>query len=133
MNKTLEDLFGPPIHTYSRAEAIEDGILIDVTETAKEAGIKYPVAVTAELYNYIEPTETEQEQGQDLQGRLWDTLYLFTLAARKTEGPLMQYCVNYVREQPDRTVKTETITIKAVIGPGDTPEPVITLMLPHES
>ncbi len=132
MSKTLEDLFGPPIHTYSRAEAIEDGMLIDVTETAKEAGIKYPVAVTTELYNIIEPTEKEQAQGQDLEGRLWDTLFMFTLAARKAEGPLMQYRVNYVREQPDGTLKTETVTIKAVIGPGDTPEPVITLMLPHE-
>lgn len=132
MNNTLEDLFGQPIHSYSRAEAIEDGILIDVTETTKEVGIKWPVAVTAQLFNFIEPTEKEQEQGQDVEGRLWDTLYLFTLTARKTEGPLMQYRVNYIREQPNRTVKTETVTIKAVIGPGDSTEPVITLMLPHE-
>lgn len=33
---TVEDI----ISTYSRAQAIEDGVLVDVTETAKEAGIK---------------------------------------------------------------------------------------------
>ena len=38
-------LFGPVIYAYTRAQAIEDGVLADVTETAKEAGFKLPVAV----------------------------------------------------------------------------------------
>jgi hypothetical protein len=29
------------IHSYTRAEAIADGVLIDVSETAKEAGFRY--------------------------------------------------------------------------------------------
>jgi hypothetical protein len=32
------------IHSYSRAQAIADGVLIDVSETAKEVGIVFPVA-----------------------------------------------------------------------------------------
>jgi len=35
------------IHRYTRADALRDGVLIDVTATAKEAGFKYPVALTA--------------------------------------------------------------------------------------
>jgi hypothetical protein len=35
------------IHAYSRSQAIEDGVLIDATATAREAGIRYPVALTA--------------------------------------------------------------------------------------
>jgi hypothetical protein len=35
------------IHSYSRRQAIADGVLIDVTPTAREAGIKFPVALTA--------------------------------------------------------------------------------------
>ena len=35
------------IHSYTRAEAIADGVLIDVSATAREAGFKYPVALTA--------------------------------------------------------------------------------------
>jgi hypothetical protein len=35
------------IHAYTRAEAIRDSVLIDVSATAKEAGLKYPVALTA--------------------------------------------------------------------------------------
>jgi len=34
----MEDTFGPVIFSYSRAQAIEDGVLVDVTETAKEGG-----------------------------------------------------------------------------------------------
>jgi len=33
------------IHTYTRAQAIEDGVLIDVSEMAREAGFRWPVAV----------------------------------------------------------------------------------------
>ena len=35
------------IHRYTRADAIRDGVLIDVSETAREAGIRWPVALTA--------------------------------------------------------------------------------------
>ncbi|MEW6586644.1 MAG: DUF6573 family protein, partial [Nitrospirota bacterium] len=45
------------IDTYSRAEAIADGVLVDVTDTAREAGILFPVAVTRSvLEEYIEPS-----------------------------------------------------------------------------
>jgi hypothetical protein len=38
------------IHSYSRAEAIRDGVLIDVTAVAREAGFRYPVALTAAVW-----------------------------------------------------------------------------------
>jgi hypothetical protein len=34
------------IHRYTRADAIRDGVPIDVSATAREAGFKYPVALT---------------------------------------------------------------------------------------
>jgi hypothetical protein len=34
------------IHSYSRAQAIEDGVLSDVSSAAREVGIRYPVALT---------------------------------------------------------------------------------------
>jgi hypothetical protein len=33
------------IHRYTRADAIRDGVLIDVTAVAREAGLRYPVAI----------------------------------------------------------------------------------------
>ena len=44
--------FGPAISTYTRAQAIEDGILVDVSDTACEAGFTIPVAVTRTVWNY---------------------------------------------------------------------------------
>ena len=38
------------ISVYTRQDAIDDGIFVDVSEMAKEAGIKYPVAITTNLY-----------------------------------------------------------------------------------
>jgi hypothetical protein len=37
---------GDLVHRYTRADALRDGVLIDVTETAREAGIRWPVALT---------------------------------------------------------------------------------------
>jgi hypothetical protein len=34
------------ISRYSRADALRDGALIDVSAVAQEAGIRYPVALT---------------------------------------------------------------------------------------
>ena len=34
------------IHSYSRAQALADGALMDVSATAKEAGLRWPVALT---------------------------------------------------------------------------------------
>lgn len=119
------------VFSYSRSEAIEDGVLIDVSETAKEAGFKFPVAVTDTLWNgYIVPSDVvlTRNYGQSTEGRLWDTLYMAFLAARKTTGNTLFYKVIYLMDD----FKQHEITLKAIIGPGDTAEPVLTIMLPNE-
>jgi hypothetical protein len=46
-DKTKNDATDPDlISAYSRSEALADGLLVDVTETAREAGFLYPVALT---------------------------------------------------------------------------------------
>jgi hypothetical protein len=35
------------IHRYTRADALRDGVLIDVSAAAREAGIRWPLALTA--------------------------------------------------------------------------------------
>ena len=74
--------------------------------------------------------------GQDLSGRLWDVLTMFKVRARQG-GEMILFPVsvrNWVRVNGKRTarVKLETVQLKAVCGPGDTPAPVITIMLPDE-
>jgi len=117
------------IYSYSREEAINDGVLLDATGMAKEAGIRFPVAVTRELWEtYIVPDPRSVPLGQSESGRLWDVLFMFrTAAARSSESTMLFQLYFIMKERQKRLV-----TLKAVLGPGDTPEPVITIMLPHE-
>ena len=56
----------PVISAYSRVQAIADDVLINVTETAKEAGFIYPVAVTAELWGDIEDIPPSKQGFEDV-------------------------------------------------------------------
>jgi hypothetical protein len=58
------------IHRYTRADAIRDGVLIDVSAVAREAGIVYPVALTAAVWARCVAVPAGVEC-QDEQGRLW--------------------------------------------------------------
>ena len=75
------------IHAYSRRQAIEDGVLVDVSNTAKEYGFKIPVAITRNLlYSYIDPSEACGKVGQSLSGRLIDVLTVLYFEARRAKG-----------------------------------------------
>ena len=50
MNETSSVLFGAPIHVYTRAQAIADGVLVDVSDTARDAGFRVPVALTSAVW-----------------------------------------------------------------------------------
>ena len=116
------ELFGEVISSYSRAQAIEDGVLVDVTETAREAGIKYPVALPRAVFERCVALPKRYRGLEDVKGRLWDVLSMFRFAARRGGDTLLYKLI----------VTRRTVILKAVIGPGDTPEPVITIMLPDE-
>jgi len=124
------ELFGEVISSYSRAQAIEDGVLVDVSSVAREAGIKFPVAMTQTVWGkYVEVFEGVS--CQDETGRLWDILWMFRCNARRGGDTLLfkLYVRNHNRERLD---SRDLVTLKAVCGPGDTPEPVITIMLPDQ-
>ena len=74
-NKTdgSESLFGEVIFSYTRARAIADRVLIDVTPTALEAGFRFPTAVTGNLMAEIE-TIPRQYSHEDREGRLRDVM-----------------------------------------------------------
>lgn len=56
MNNDINEFFGDNIFTYTREMAIADGVLIDISTIAKEAGFKVPVVITNTLYStWIEP------------------------------------------------------------------------------
>ena len=118
------------IYSYTRAQAIEDGVLIDVTDDAKATGFKVHTVVTDNLYyRYVEVPTGLDAEGQSRAGRLHDVLVLALFAARSSKGTDRVYFkVDFLME-PGRL---EEANIIAHIGPGDHGEPVLTLMLPED-
>ena len=118
------------IFQYSRAQAIEDGVLIDLTEWAKETGFKIPVACTAAVWNgYVVPTDRTRELGQSERGRAHDLLWMLFNAIRKHgNGDTLLFQVMFL-QTPNRHV---IVKLKSVCGPGDRGEPVLTVMMPGE-
>jgi hypothetical protein len=74
------------IHRYTRAEAIADGVLIDVSGVAREAGIRYPVALTAAVWRRCVAVPPGV-RCQDEAGRLWDVLWLLRCAVGRSNPP----------------------------------------------
>lgn len=125
------------IHAYTRADAIEDGELIDVTETAREAGFMVPVALTravwADCVEWTAATGKRKATIQDEAGRLWDVVYMAGLAARRsTGGDPRQLFQLYRVPVEGRGTMPRRIALAMHIGPGDAGEPVITIMQPNE-
>lgn len=123
--------FGEPIFAYTRQQALADGLLVDVTNQAREAGIGGSVAVTSGLWHErIVPSERQKELGQDQEGRLWDVLWLLRLAILKLKDGADEaiYEVLFLNDQGQH----ERQQIKALCGPDDEGKPCITIMLPNE-
>ena len=119
------------IFSYTRAQAIADGVLIDATELAKQAGFRMPVAVTAGVWAECVAVP-DGVAGQDETGRLWDVLSLlhFAIARQKGDGERVDFAV-HVRND-NREGDPPLVHLYALCGPGDDAEPVITVMLPSE-
>ena len=121
----------PIIYSYSRKQAIEDGVLVDLSPWAKETGFSIPVACTAAVWNqYVEPPESGRVSGQSERGRAHDLLWMLYLAIKKQPGAaeLLMFEVIFL----NAAGKQETVKLKAICGPGDKGEAVLTVMLPHE-
>jgi len=118
------------ISRYTRADAIADGVLVDVTETAKEAGIKYPTALTHAVFEkYIRVPEGLT--AQDEPGRLWDVLWMLGVAIRQAAENTDSLHFSVAVRQCESAGPVPT-SLKALCHPGDDGEPVITIMMPDE-
>jgi len=142
--KTTEEIFGPVIFRYTRKQAIEDGVLVDVSETAQEAGIKLPTALTQAVFEQYVAVSPEMKGEQDESGRLWDILWMFSCAVRGGQIDGEQGSFELIVAKPDRNDwqgnekpfegdrKRRLVTLKAVCGPNDEGSACITIMRPEE-
>jgi hypothetical protein len=102
-------------------------VLIDVSAVAREAGIRWPVALTTAAWAKcvaVPPGVACQDEA----GRLWDVLFLLACAVRRGGG--VRFGVHVRNDNRDRT--PPLVRLKALCGPGDGGAPVVTVMLPEE-
>jgi hypothetical protein len=123
---TSADFWGAPIHTYTRADALADGVLVDVTATAREAGFRVPAALTQSVWADVNDLSGRHvSAGQSPVGRLWDLLCMAAQAARRTEN---RDTSEFVYSLIMPVGAGNNYRAKCHIGPGDEGEPVVTIM-----
>lgn len=119
----MRELFGDVIFSYTRQQAIQDGVLVELSLLFPEETriYKYPVACTSTVWELL----NRQAEHRDLKGRVWDLCFM------SAKGGIVR--------RPDPTTVIFDVLIggyrerlKAVCGPGDDAEPVITIMAVHE-
>ncbi len=119
------------IYACTRKDALANGVQIDVSEIAREAGLKFPVFLTRAVWeSYVRVPDGVR--CQDERGRLWDILWMLRCAARRTSGSQMIFGLHVRNDNRDRT--PPLVNLKAVCGACDIddPQPAITVMLPDE-
>jgi hypothetical protein len=142
---TPEDFWGAPISVYTRAQAIEDGVLVDVTAWASSGsegmlgGFRVPVAITRALWEVIdidapdghEPPRWQalaRRRGESTRGRAHDVLWLAAVAARRSpEADRIGYSVLIsIEGQGGRLVRTRLTLEARLDGDG------LTIGLPED-
>lgn len=126
-----ESPFGEVIYSYTRKQAIADGFQVDVTKTAQEAGIKFPMFLTRAVFDQF-VTVPEGVTGQDEAGRLWDVVWMTRFAILRAHGHTDRLPVAlYVRND---NCLARLVKLVATCGALDIddPQPAITVMLPDE-
>jgi hypothetical protein len=121
-------LSSPVIHSYTRAQALADGALIDVTETGKEVGFKLPVAITEALQNRLTPTKNEAIFGQDYDSRLWNVLWVAAFTIKLADPGTNTVTFTVVQQEVEAKSgqpQNVELRLQAVCGRGLADEPVI--------
>ena len=126
-----DETYPEVISAYSRAQAIDDGVLVDVTQPARETGFRHPLAITRAAWERcVAMSPAAERAGCDERGRLHDLLWvLFCTIRRSHGGPEHAFDVLCVTT----SVRPLRVPLRAVVGPGDQGEPVITVLLVGES
>lgn len=119
------------IYAYTRMQAINDGVLVDVSDIAREAGLRYPTSVTRSVWEQFVRVP-EAVPWQDEQGRLWDILWMLRCAIQRRLGEEPQTVVLFEMVVNNDGRSNQVVDLKAVCGPGDDLAPVLTIMLPEE-
>lgn len=113
-----------------RNQAIQDGSLIDVTPTAQQLGLTFPVTITKPLWDIGIVTNQSLPEAEQA-NRLRDILMAFRLrlASLATISPLIDFPA--LLAMPPSTVP-QPVPLFAIIQPDGPNQANVTLLLPNE-
>ena len=124
-------VFGGPTYSYSRAWAIEEGVLVDLGQDKMlevcQQHYKHPIACTAAVWGIMERAVANKRHGNDFAGVLHDMLWMSRKYCRKLDESTVIFQVKITGAG-----RQSVYDFKLLVGPGDNAEPVITIMLPTE-
>ncbi|MDA8260748.1 MAG: hypothetical protein M0Z99_34800 [Betaproteobacteria bacterium] len=130
---TLHEIFGEPIHTYTRAQSIEDGFLVNLSDPESDTAevcrqhYKYPIACTRAVFELMRRAVENPKHANDWRGVLHDMLWMSRVFKRSIDASTVQFKVIITGTGHRRNHE-----FKLRVGPGDQGEPVITIMMPDE-
>ena len=102
------------ISRYSRAQAIEDGVLVEIP--TEKTMFKWPVAFTVALW-------AEVKRQSDPDAWIWDVCWMSLVYSKRQRGADTFFpCI----------LGRKTHHLWANAGPGDNGEPVITIGYPED-
>lgn len=125
----INDIFGEVISVYTREQALADGVLVDLAVVAPDVcaqHFKYPVAATTEVWSIIKRAVENKRHCNDYKGVIHDILWM-ARNGRTVDATTRLFTVIITGAG-----RTRNFTFKIVCGPGDSGEPVLTIMLPNE-
>ena len=123
--------FGPVIYAYTRAQAVADGVQVEVTKTAQEAGIKFPMFLTRAVFDKyvaVPPGAT----GQDEAGRLWDVVWMARFAILRARPGVDRIPVALYVRNDNRAARLVKLIATCGALDLDDPQPAITILMPDE-
>lgn len=129
---SAEAFFGKPIHVYTRAEAIADGVLVDATigdfaEVSRQHFPRRHVAMTIGLFDLIEKAVENKKYSNDYRGVWHDILHMSRVYCKQVapDTRLFQVIIT-------GTGRRRIHVLKSVRHVDEQGRPCMTYMLPNE-
>lgn len=121
------------VFRYTRDDAVQDGVLVDLPHAAKQAGFTIPLALTAGVFSECVYSPETEPAIQDETGRQWDVLYTAETAARRAAVLALQGATAFdMVIVPRGGHSLMAIQLVLHVCLGDAGEPVATVMFPDE-
>lgn len=118
------------ISVYTRADALLDGTLIDLTPVMRNEGVVVPVAITSGAYHNIGLSDDLDPGRSKFIERIRNMFWMLRIYAKKKEFKDTD-SVSFSFPVKENNV-IRKVKLVFVVHPGDKGEPVMTIMLPHE-